>query len=605
MQTQKPDAEHKPTKGLYQKIESWRYTVGRIRSISMLALLFTLLSAAFSFWNVVNKNTILFSQLHGVPFVDNGSPPPTQYWTMDWIMSPMRVYAASGPAWVQTAVARNVCLENDGVCNPMSWQLQNACVKDPSTIVGNELYVPPAVLDEQAYFYKNTKTKFRHLQPLFTCIAEKIGMVSLFLNNEHSYSIGSTHSVHVLVTGVFIILSIILFSMLLGAVDKEKAPAHDNRQRCMFITAFVLAYTLDSYYIASSRAANPDQNEHHSIGLASYSYTFFYIVMTLFIFNQSAVFDDHANETARFARDKAERNGTKPPIPAAKYQVEGGLGYKGQSELVNNAQPGVETRQATLSVRGFVREPWHFDDRIKTSFFDRADKNPAANQITLDICDYINIPVHSKYVYGQYVTLPLVVLAFFMHRRNFGIDAYCQLVFVCAWIICLVDLFLYRMWWAFQIHKGVTFYNEQDKSEYKAMGLITLVGVLFQFAAYLVLMLSTLFPTSYIVVMSLYFGFTVLLKFFLVISITKNIDYNGMNNTQFSIARSLNTFDKFVGLFQKVDYLVFIGYLFTIAITLWVCIIMDDDREFTPEWMKDTKMTDRWGTGWQEYHSVM
>jgi len=136
------------------------------------------------------------------------------------------------------------------------------------------------------------------------------------------------------------------------------------------------------------------------------------------------------------------------------------------------------------------------------------------------------------------------------------------------------------------------------------MSLITLVGVLFQLAAYLVLMLSNLFPTSYIVVMAIYFTFTVLLKFLLVMNITKNIDYNGLNNTQFSTARLLKFFDKFVGLFQKVDYLVFIGYLFVVTITLWVCIIMEDDREFTPDWMKTTKMTDRWGPGWQVYHSV-
>jgi len=55
---------------------------------------------------------------------------------------------------------------------------------------------PVEVQDEQAYFYKTKKTKFRHLQPLFTCLAEKIGNVNLYLNNEHSYSISSTHHIN-------------------------------------------------------------------------------------------------------------------------------------------------------------------------------------------------------------------------------------------------------------------------------------------------------------------------------------------------------------------------------------------------------------------------
>jgi hypothetical protein len=266
--------------------------------------------------------------------------------------------------------------------------------------------------------------------------------------------------------------------------------------------------------------------------------------------------------------------------------------------------PDLQTRQATLSVRGFVREPWHFDDRIKTSYFDRPDPDHVQNKVDLDICDYISIPVHSKYVYGQFLTFPLIVLAFYMNRRNYGIDSVCQLVFICAWVISLVDTFLYRMWWAFQVHKGVTFYSENDRSEYQAMGLITLVGVLFQLSAYLVLILSTFFPTSYIVVMSLYFAFTVVLKAVIVVNIIYHMDYNGTNQAQFATARASKKFDHFVGLFQKVDYFVFIGYVLAVAITLWVCIVMDEHRFFKPTWMKETNITDRWGPGWHVFHSL-
>ena len=594
-------------KGMYQKIERWKYSVGRIKTVTSLCLLFIVISIGFSFANVLNEDATLFSQLHGVPAVEEGIAPPTQYWTMDWIMSPMRVYGATGPTWVQTSVAQNMCLETDNACNPVSWQLQTACITTPSTEVSSALYVPQSVKDEQAYFYSNTKTKFRHLQPLFTCMAEKIGLVSLFLNNEHSYSIGSTHSVHVLVSAVFVILAIILTSMLLGAREvNPDAQANTVAMRRLFLVIVVIAYILMAFYTATEHSVKEDQDKHRAIGLASYSYSTFYIVVALIIFNQNKVFSDHANETERFKRDKAKRNGGEKPETSAATAV---MGYPAGQPHTNKVvptgnTPDFDTRQATLSVRGFVREPWHFDDRIKTSYFDRPDPDHVQNKVDLNICDYISIPVHSKYVYGQFLTFPLIVLAFYMNRRNYGIDSVCQLVFICAWVISLVDTFLYRMWWAFQVHKGVTFYSENDRSEYQAMGLITLVGVLFQLSAYLVLILSTFFPTSYIVVMSLYFTFTVLLKAVIVVNITHHMDYNGTNQAQFATARALNKFDHFVGLFQKVDYFVFIGYVLAVAITLWVCIVMDEHRFFKPTWMKETNITDRWGPGWHVFHSL-
>ena len=607
MQFKVPKAENMTSKGLYKKVEAWKYSVNRIQTVSMLFLLLVFISACFSFVNVIDKNSILFDQLHGLPLIDDGTPPPTRYWTMDWIMAPMRVFATEGPTWVQTVVARNVCLEDEGACNPLSWQLQTACVKNPTSIVGSNLYVPSEVVTEQSYFYKNTKTKFRHLQPLFTCMSEKIGLVSLFLNNQHSYSIGSTHSVHVLVTGVFVILCIILFSMLLGAVDKKQMPDHDNRQRRIFIALFVLAYILTSYYIAADAAINSDQDQHRAVGLASYSYTTFFVIMALIIFNQSSVFNDHNSETSRIKREKAGLNGKiEEPQQPQKQNVVAQMVYPehGQTNPVKGLPVDMRTRQATLSVRGFVREPWHFDDRIKTTWFEGPECCPASSQVDLAICDYISLPVHSKFVYGQFLTLPLIVLAFFMHSRNYGIDSQSQLVFVCAWIIALVDLFLYRMWWAFQIHKGVTFYSEADNSEYKAMGLITLVGVLFQLAVFVLLMLSNLFPTSYMVVMSVYLVLAVVLKIAIVVSITKNLEYNGTTMDDFKKARLEMKFDKFVGLFQKVDYMAFMVYVLVVTITLWVCIINDEDRFFKPDWMKETKMTDRWGSGWQVYHSL-
>jgi len=603
MQFKVPAAENLNGKGMYKKVQSWKYSVTRIQTVSVLALILVFISACFSFTNVINENSVLFDQLHGLPLVSDDIPPPTRYWTMDWIMAPMRVYSATGPTWVQTVVARNMCLDDEGACNPLSWQLDTACVKNPSPINGSDLFVPIDVVNEQSYFYKNTKTKFRRLQPLFTCMSEKIGLVNLIVNNQHSYSIGSTHSVHVLATGVFVILCIILFSMLLGAVDTKEKPDHDNRQRRIFIGLFVLTYVLISYYVSDDQAVNNDQDQHRAIALASYAYTTFYIVMALLIFNQNSVFDDHKRETTRIQQEKIDKKvGSQQQNPSGVM-----LAYPNGHEAMEETKSAqsMATRPVTLSVKGFVREPWHFDDRIKNTWFERPACCPVSSQVDLNICEYISIPVHSKFVYAQFLTLPLIVLAFYMHSRNFGIDSQSQLIFVCAWIFALVDLFLYRMWWAFQIHKGVTFYSPEDKSEYRAMAFITLVGILFQVAVCLVLLLSNLFTTSYVVVISLYLIFGILLKVGIVVSIIKNLDYNGETMDMFQKSRVEKKFEKFVGIFQKVDYTVFVGYVLVVTITLWVCIINDHDRFFQPEWMKATKMTDRWGSGWQVFHSLM
>jgi len=65
--------------------------------------------------------------------------------------------------------------------------------------------------------------------------------------------------------------------------------------------------------------------------------------------------------------------------------------------------------------------------------------------VTLEVCDYITTTVHSKYVYGQFLTMPLVLIVLSMHRHNYSMDTHTQIVFIAAWCIVLVDLFLYRM----------------------------------------------------------------------------------------------------------------------------------------------------------------
>jgi len=192
--------------------------------------------------------------------------------------------------------------------------------------------------------------------------------------------------------------------------------------------------------------------------------------------------------------------------------VEGALGYAPPQYPGNQVypEPGSGVKEdsrmnvpmSTLNVRRFVQEPTHYDTRIKMPFIVHGpaeqDATPAKqNTVTVDVCELISNPVHSRFVYGQLLTLPLALMALCMHGKNYGLDTYTQVVFVCALVYCLVDVFLYRMWWAFQIHKGVTFYQEDDVGEYRAMEVLTILCLFLQITTFIFFIVSELFDKSY------------------------------------------------------------------------------------------------------------
>ena len=299
-----------------------------VRTLTSILLLWVLISAGVSFNNAVRDNNNIYSQLHAVPYdsmktgynnsydamaVDLGDAPPAQYWTMDWIMSPMRISTSMGAAWVGAAVARDLCSTGDATCNPLWWQTDQGCRKDWMAAA------PVEVQDEQAYFYKTKKTKFRHLQPLFTCLAEKIGNVNLYLNNEHSYSIGSTHNINVLVTGVFFTWAVILMTMMLTTVGKaDGLSTADQKARRMLLNAVVLVVIVMTYLWASGVSMDPTKDQHRPIGMASYAYTAVYLLLTLLIFNQPGVWRDHRDERRRMKQDKINKKEERDSVASGK-----------------------------------------------------------------------------------------------------------------------------------------------------------------------------------------------------------------------------------------------------------------------------------------------
>jgi len=260
---------------------------------------------------------------------------------------------------------------------------------------------------------------------------------------------------------------------------------------------------------------------------------------------------------------------------------------------------------STLNVRRFVQEPTHYDTRIKMPFIVHGpaeqDATPAKQStVTVDVCELISNPVHSRFVYGQLLTLPLALMALCMHGKNYGLDTYTQVVFVCALVYCLVDVFLYRMWWAFQIHKGVTFYQEDDVGEYRAMEVLTILCLFLQITIFIFFIVSELFDKSYMWFFVVHLILTSIAKLVGTVAIRQHkqiFDYG--SSGKFPSAN----FDALTGTLQKSDFYMFVVYTLLLSIVLWTYVIQDQ-RQLSAKWADEMPLVDRWGSGWQMYTAL-
>jgi hypothetical protein len=595
----------------YNYIDSVSHNMMGVKTANVILLAWAIISVGFSYNNALQPKTNLFNQMHAVPYDGLLGAPPSHYASMDWIMTAKRVMSGSVFQYVGGAVSNELCLDGDRNCSPEVWQMHQGCSKDPAT---TRLF-PPGVEEEQDYFYASKKTKYRNLQPMFTCLAEKIGNLAVFQNNEHSYSIGSTHNVNVLVAAVFMICAVILATSLISTMQRQVgAEVEYEYPKRMFLTVLVLFYLTFTYGFASSQALDGETDLHRPVGLASYAYSTVALLFTLFIFNRSGILQDNMLEQDRMEQDPDDNVPIAPVSPdndaaasegaaAPSSNPDGQLGFL-QRDTKFQMMP-----LATLNVRRFVNEPMHFDTRIKTFISGPPISGPATqdgtppmavNVVTVDICKLISNPVHSKFVYGQFLTLPLALMALCMHGSNYGLDTYSQVVFVCALVYSLVDVFLYRMWWAFQIHKGVTFYQEDDREEYRAMEVLTVLCIFLQISILVFFILSELFNELYMWFFVVYIFFSTIPKIVAMMAIRshKQIFHYGATGPHPS-----TNFDAVTGTLQKSDFYMFVVYTFLLTIVLWPYVIMGQ-RELKAEWAKSIPMVDRWGPGWQSYNAM-
>ena len=239
----------------YQHFDAVKYYAQGVQSTTILLFIFVVGTGSFSANNALSEQSNIYNQLHAVPYAGTIGVPPSQYMSMDWIMTAKRVLGSVGNSFVSSAISRDMCVVGkDDTCNPEWWQTDTGCNISSAT----QLQLPAHVAEVQEYFYNSKRIKYLHLQPLFTCMTEKIGDVALYLNNEHSYSIGSTHNVNILVAGVFWILAVILASMLLAIIF----PGSDSEikieyQRRVTLTLIVIFYILLTYSLAGISSVEP------------------------------------------------------------------------------------------------------------------------------------------------------------------------------------------------------------------------------------------------------------------------------------------------------------------------------------------------------------
>jgi len=607
----KVGAESPKRKTWFSRVDGIAHKVQGMQTVNLILLAWVISSSAVSFNNALHEQNNVYSQMHAVPRHGSLEPPPPHYLSMDWIMTANRVMTGATATFVGSAVSRELCRHDDKGCNPVWWQTSEGCNASAASI----LRLPPKVVDEQAYFYRSKRSTFRHLQPMFTCLAEKISDLAVYQNNENSYSIGSTHNANVLVAAVFMICAVVWSTMFIATwrrEDDDMDIANEKIKR-MVLTGLVVIYIITTYLYASARAIDTNKDQHRPIGLASYAYSTVFLLLSLFVFNQSGTLRDNAREYDRMrGRNRVSPESDGGVTATLVYPAEDPAEDPAPDSALPYTEPTDDPDQgpviktlAAMSVRRFVTEPMHTETRIKPPF-QRPARAPALEEVeevsdvTVDVCALISSPVHSKFVYGQLLTLPLALVALSMHGSNFGLDTYTQAVFVCTGVFCFVDVFLYRMWWAFQIHKGVTFYQKNDAGEYHAMEVLTLLCVLLQTAIFAFFIVSELFHETYAWFFVVYIIFASLAKIFAVVAIRQHrriFDYGGPDTLPSS------NFDKLTGTLQKSDFYMFVVYTILLSILLWTHVIQDQ-RKLDAPWAEKMPLVQHWGPGWQKYNAL-
>jgi len=554
---------------MYARIDSYYFNKMSVKTSSMIFAAATVGTLFMAITNAVDKRSVVYHQMHAGQHIGTGLPPKS-YWTMDWMMTPrLDPTDDSGGSVVQPGM----CEDGDKDCNPSRWQSTAICDMSKTERAG----IKQSIKDDEPYLHSGMRKKWRHIRPQDTCYAEKIGGYVLWQNNEQSWSLGSTHNVFVLVAGVFAVLALISISSFLHAArDSGNGETEQNQ---MFLTVLVFGYLAISYFWASSTGS--DEGIHRPIGLASFFYSGIALIASLLVFNGQGVIEDDKERVAESGGNSTEMQ----PI------MQKDENYDVKEHFMNQTH-------SEMTVHGFLpSSKISLPGTAKVGARLKGADLVSKQSVGVEGCGCLSKPQHSKFVYAQLFVMPLVFVILVIHKNNYGLDTTTQIVALLALTVSLLDCFLYRLWWAFNVHKsmGVAVSSEPGESiheEYMELMLISVLVVLVQVTVYVYYLLSELFHDDVWWILILVIVFSTIVKLVAVMSIYNNRDEGE--------SPKYDTFNNSVRLLGNADYMLFL--LFNILLWLVVYVELVGMKAEHPKMLApDAKLTTLWGSGWREF----
>ena len=364
----------------------------------------------------VDKRSVVHHQMHVL--AGGESMPPKSYWTLDWMMQPTH-HSIHG-----LHVLQDSCLDGEKECNPRKWQSKAICEMTPDQRLSN--IKNKDIRDDEPYLYPHleNRKKSRNIKPTDTCHAEKIGGYRLWQNNEESWSLGSTHNVFVLVSGVFAVLALISLSSFLHISRMD-----DTETNQIILSVFVAAYlTLTYFWVSASSIKETPCTDCHSIhipmGMASFFYSGIALVASLYVFNGTGVIED---DKKRAGVEDSGDSMENEPLKQSDDDV--------KDHFLNQSHSEMTVRGFLPSNKISIPSTGQVGARLKPSY--------GVGKVGMDGCGCMHKPEHSKFVYAQLFVMPLVFVILVIHKNNYGLDTTTQIVALLALTVSLLDCFLY------------------------------------------------------------------------------------------------------------------------------------------------------------------
>ena len=576
----------------YQIADDFTYSPVRIKYYSLFVAFFTLGTAGWSVYRGIDNHAVVHNQMHTsmLPFGFSDSTTvivPVSYFTMDWLMTPMRKS-------VTNTVLSDVCDDNNVDCNPQLWQSHDVCdalnpekqaTSGAVTTALALIAAPEEVKKEEEHIYKNARTQYRHLSAVDSCNMKKIGAYHMYENNEMSWSIGSSHNTYILLAGAFGVLMIITTTTLLHTW-REGPEKKKSNQSIMAFAVFI--FVAGTYWYASSASTDFDGNYHRPMGMASFVYSTIAVVLTLIVFSSDGVIDD---DKEAYARELKGLNDQDDSRHGPAYMMQEMKPMLGEQQQLNVS--GFVTVRPLAPVNGY-----NVGARIVHGALGGTGQSLAA-------CGCMSHPRHSKFIYGQLFAMPLFFLALVLQKKSYGLDTTTQIVGLLALAVALIDCVLYRLWWAFNIQMSISNkaeYNTSSDVEYRDLIMVTCVAFALQTSVYVYFLMSELFHDDVFWIIITWLAISSLLKLVSLGTIYQARSRQG-GNKMFDLYNDSS--HRFVKLDAWLFWILAVVFaVFVYAEFIWNTI------DFDETWLKlnldkdGPLLAEMWGPGWQAYHQI-